>query len=512
MAASGEAHAMEGIIVPRCFWLRWSEPQPVLSWIHRNEHTRGSTMTAPTARDTDVPPMQEAPIYLPDRQLQEMPVRPPHGRLRRLVPLTATVVRLWLQWRWLRIKRRIFGVEAMEGATHRFHQRAAEAVVRRAIKQQGLVIKTCQFLGSRADILMDEYVRTLSLVHDQVPPRPWAEMRPVIEEELAGSVDDLYAEFNPRPIAAASLAQVYRARLHDGTSVAVKVQYPGIEQIVHWDLWTIDLLTRIWAKLETIIDFRPVAQEMKRNAPDEVNFIHEGRAAETLAGLLDDRDDVIVPGIHWHLTTRRVLTMDYIDGIKVNNVPALEAAGVDTPQVAATLIDLFNTMILERGMFHADPHPGNVFVVPDPQGGPARIGLVDFGLTKRLTEEFRQQLIVLTSAIIQQQPELVTDSMTEMGFRTRRDDQETYTALGEAFLGDVLRSGKPYADQAMMADINARLGRVLRSNPLIDVPPDVILLARVMGLLSGLGRILNSETDLLEALMPYLDPDAEAAS
>lgn len=444
---------------------------------------------------------------------QPSSARPPYGRFRRLVPLTATVARLWLDWRILRLKRRFFGLERTAEATHRFHVQAAEAIVRRAVRQQGLIIKTCQFLGSRADILMDEYVRTLSLVHDRVPPRPWSEMRPLIEDELAGSVDTLFAEFDTTPIAAASLAQVYRARLHDGTPVAVKVQYPGIDKIVKWDLEIIDLLTRLWARLETVIDFRPIAQEMQRNAPDEVNFVHEGRAAEELARILGNRDDVQIPGIYWHLSTRRVLTMDYLDGIKITDIPALEAAGVRTSDVANTLIDLFNTMILTHGMFHADPHPGNLFVLPPATpGGKAKIGLVDFGLTKRIPDDFRQQMIVLTSAIIAEQPELITSTMTDMGFRTREESVETYTALGEAFLGDVIRSGKAYADQALMAEINQRLGKVLRANPLVDVPGDVILIARVMGLLSGLGRSLDSETDLLAALMPYLDPDAEAAS
>lgn len=459
------------------------------------------------------PTPAQAPLPTPERQLVAMPSRPPYGRLRRLLPLTVTVALLWAKWRWLRVKRRIFGVERMAEGTHRFHQQSALAIVRRAIKQQGLIIKTCQFLGSRADILMDEYVRILSLVHDRVPARPWEEMQPVIEGELGGRVEDLYAEFDRQPIAAASLAQVYRARLHDGTDVAVKVQYPGIEKIVEWDLQVIDLLSRLWARLETVIDFRPIAQEMQRNAPEEVNFIHEGRAAETIAKRLADRDDVVIPAIYWPLSSRRVLTMDYLDGIKITDVAALRGAGIDPTQVADTLIDLFNTMILKHGSFHADPHPGNLFVMrPEQPGGKAKIGLVDFGLTKVIPDEFRQQLIVLTSAIIAEQPDAVYSSMNEMGFRTREDNVETYSALGEAFLGDVLRSGQAYADQAMMAEINQRMGRVLRANPLVDVPGDIILIARVMGLLSGLGRTLDSRTDLLEALLPYLDPDAEAAS
>ncbi len=238
--------------------------------------------------------------------------RPPTGRLGRTIPIAATIIRLWLLWRWLRIKRRIYGAEAMREATHQFHRGAALAVVRRAIRQQGLIIKTCQFLGSRADVLMDEYVRTLSLVHDQVPPRPWTEMRPIIERELGMSIAEAYAAFDARPVAAASLAQVYRARMHDGTAVAVKVQYPGIADIVRWDLDVIDMLASIWARLETVIDFRPIAQEMRRNAPEEVDFIHEGHAAENVARLLADRDDVVIPTIYWERSSRRVLTMDFI--------------------------------------------------------------------------------------------------------------------------------------------------------------------------------------------------------
>ena len=346
----------------------------------------------------------------------QSPARPPCGRWRRFLPLAATVLGLWLRWRWLRIRRRLLGEERTRAATHRFHHSAAEAMVRRAVHKQGLVIKLCQFLGSRADILMEEYVRTLSLLHDAVPPRPWPEMRALIESELGDEIERLYAQFDPRPVAAASLSQVYRARTHEGADVAVKVQYPEIERIVRWDLQTIRFLAEVWSRLETAIDFRPIVDEMERNAPDEIDFIHEGRAAEEIAALLAGRDDVTVPGIHWPLSSRRVLTMDYIDGIKITDVEALRKAGVDPSGVAETLIDLYNLMVLRLGMFHADPHPGNLFVLP---GDSPRVGLVDFGLTKRLTDEFRELVIVLTSAIISERQQQVTAAMRQMGFRTR---------------------------------------------------------------------------------------------
>ena len=335
-------------------------------------------------------------------------------------------------------------------------------------------------------------------------------MRPVIEAELGGDIDELFAEFDTEAVAAASLAQVYRARLHDGTDVAVKVQYPGIGRIVGWDLETIRWLAAIWARIETAIDFRPLTAEMERNAPDEIDFEHEGRAAEEIAAILGDRDDVVVPAIYWERSSRRVLTMDYLDGIKITNVDELREAGVDTAEIADRLIDVYNVMILRHGMFHADPHPGNLFVLPPADGAPARIGLVDFGLTKRLPDAFREQVVVLTSAIIAQHRADITNAMEEMGFRTRERDDDTYYEIGDAFLGAVLRSGRPYSDQQMFAEVNMRLGRVLRANPLVDVPGDVILMARVMGLLAGIGRSLDSKTDLMEAIIPYLE-EASAA-
>ena len=439
------------------------------------------------------------------------PRRPPSGRWRRFLPLAATVALLWLRWRWLRLRRRLLR-SGLPEETARFHRSAAIAVVRRAVRQQGLIVKAAQFLGSRADILREEYVEILSLLHDRVPPRPWEEMRPFVERELGGRVEDLYAAFDPEPVAAASLAQVYRARLEDGADVAVKVQYPGIERIVGWDLQTIRWLAALWSRIETTIDFRPIAGEMARNAPEEIDFVHEGRAAERIAAILEDRDDVVVPRIRWERSSRRVLTMDYLDGIRIADVEALRAAGVDTAAVADSLTDVYNVMVLRHGLFHADPHPGNLLVLPRDGGGPARIGLVDFGLTKHLPEEFRQQVVVLTSAIIAQRRREVGAAMERMGFRTAVSDDDTWYEIGEAFLGEVLRSGQAYADQRLFAEINVRLYRVLRANPLVEVPGDVVLIARVMGLLSGLGRTLGSETDLIEAILPYLEEDAAPAA
>jgi aarF domain-containing kinase len=428
------------------------------------------------------------------------------NRFLRWGPVAITAIKIWFNWRLLLLKRKYF-LKDDASATALFHKKTAQQLVNIAVKQQGLILKAAQFFGSRADIMLEEYVYSLSLLQDKVPPRPWKDIEPFIEKELGVSIKVAFKEFNTTPVASASLAQVYRAKTFMNEDIAVKVQYPDIEDIVSWDISIIEFLANLWSKIESIIDFRPIVMEMKRNGPEEIDYFHEGQSAEKIKALLikEGRTHVKIPNIFWNLSSKRVLTMDYIDGIKITDLDELNKYGINSEEIAEELIDLYNMMILRLGAFHADPHPGNLFIIPDKNNGQPTIGLVDFGLTKFLSNEFREQLIVLTSAIINEQPELISDTMETMGFETKNRDYETYEALGDAFLGDVIKSGQAFADQKMLANINVRLSRVLKNNPLIKVPPDVLLVARVMGLLSGLGKLLNSKTDLLQKILPYLE-------
>ncbi len=430
------------------------------------------------------------------------------NRFLRSAPVAFVAIRIWINWRMLGLKRRLFPKN--EELSKKFHSKTAQQLVKLAVRQQGLILKAAQFFGSRADIMREEYVFALSLLQDRVPPRSWNEMQPLIEKELDGKVESVFKEFDTTPVASASLAQVYKAKTLNDELVAVKVQYPKIDKIVYWDIEIIDFLAKLWSKVETIVDFRPIVTDLKANAPDEIDYFHEGKSAEKIKEMLNKEkvDYVEIPNIFWNLSTKKVLTMSYIEGIKITNIAELNKLGIHSEIVADQLIDLYNIMILKLGAFHADPHPGNLFVIPSNGIDELKIGLVDFGLSKFLKNEFRQQIIVLTSAIVNEQPELISSTMETMGFETKNKDPETYEALGDAFLGEVIKSGQAYADQKMLADINVRLSRVLRSNPLIKVPGDLLLVARTMGLLSGMGKLLNSKTDLLEKILPYLEESA----
>jgi len=257
------------------------------------------------------------------------------------------------------------GLVEADGHYARHHRRSAQATYRLATRLEGLPIKVCQFLGSRADILPAEYVDVLSALQDRVPPRPLAQLRPYLERELGAPVGDVFTDLDPVPLASASLAQVHRARLRDGREVAVKIQYPEIADLVAIDLENFALLFGVLARLEPNLDLRVVLEEVQKYVPLELDFCHEAANAERMAEHLAARADVLVPAIVREWSTRRVLVMDYAPGVRVTDVAGLRALGLDPADVARRLLELFCEQLLVHGFFHADPHPGNILVQPE---------------------------------------------------------------------------------------------------------------------------------------------------
>ena len=390
--------------------------------------------------------------------------------------------------------------------------RSARAMYATAVRLEGLLIKASQFIATRADILPDEWVSTLSGLHDRVPPRPFKIIRRQIETELKRPLESVFAEFDQNPIASASLAQVHAARLPDGRRCAVKVQYPGIEGIVRADLRNMMFVLKLLAWLERDFDFQVVAREVMKYIPMELDFEHEGENASTIKRNFSACDDVVVPEIYRDFTTRRVLTMELVDGVKITDIAALERAGIDKRAVAQKLIDRFCDMILRDGFFHADPHPGNILV----QAGP-KLVFLDFGLAKDFPSNVREGIVRLTFAILTSDRDAIIRAFRELGFRTKDGSPETLLALADLFLGQTLRQNKAYADKELVEQFSDEFPKTLRANPIVEVPGDVLLVNRVMGLLSGLGKTLDSQVNLFATLMPYaqrlmLTPGAATAS
>jgi predicted unusual protein kinase regulating ubiquinone biosynthesis (AarF/ABC1/UbiB family) len=431
-------------------------------------------------------------------------------RAQRLVLFAATVARIYANYKLPQMMGRLGIYHDNPTRVSARHRRNAELLYRLVVRLQGLMIKPAQYLSSRADLTPDEYIEILSRVQDRVPPRPYRVIAEQIRRELGGEPEQLYAQFERRPIASASLAQVHRARMHDGREVAVKVQYPGIDVLARADLRNMHLFARILARIEPMWDFTPIVRELEKMMPLELDFINEGHNAERVARDLEGQPQFVVPRIVWERTRRRVLTMEFIEGIKVTDVATMRAVGIEPRRVAQLLAEAYCEMLLVTGFFHADPHPGNLIVQPGP-----RLAFVDFGLSKGFTPEFRRAFVKLTRSILINDDAGTAAAFHELGFRTKTNDPKTFVALGDAFLGRAVRDNRTYADQEMAAEINAMLTRTLKENPVVEVPGDIVLVGRVTGLVAGLNKTLGSEVDLLGTMMPYvaqraMTPDGRA--
>ncbi len=409
------------------------------------------------------------------------------------------VAGIYAGYKSIQVLGRAIGADRVEWMYRRQHRASAERIYETAILLEGLIIKSCQFLGTRADILPDEFIEVLSRLQDRVPPRAFDVIEPFIERELGRPINKVFARFDREPLAAASLAQVHRAQLHDGQEVAVKVQYPNIAALVDIDLANLAFFVNLLARVEASFDLRLVLREIRRYVPMELDFEHEAENAERIRSNLSSRDDVLVPRIFREFSSKRLLVMEYLPGVKVTDVEGLARAGIDKHLVAQKLTEIFCQQILVDGFFHADPHPGNILVRPGPQ-----IILLDFGLAKDFPPGFQQGVARLAMSIISEDRQAIAAAFQELGFRTKSGSADSLVILGDAFLGNAVKSGRAYVDAEMMEKLSSDVQTALRQNPLVEAPSDILLVLRVMGLLSGIGKQLDSMVDPLGLMMPFL--------
>jgi len=428
---------------------------------------------------------------------------PPHKRVKRFLDVGWTFLSIYVTYKRIQRNKKLTPAQR-ERALSRAHTKNAERIYGLATRLEGMLIKTCQFISSRADVAPTEYIAVLSRLQDSVPARPFSQVVAVIQGELGRHPDELFDGFTRAPIASASLAQVHRARTKDGHDVAVKVQYPGIDRVLETDLRNIAILVKILARIEKNFDFRVLMNELNKDMPRELDFELEGRSSERVAHDLAHRRDIRIPKIHWDHTSRRVLTMEFIEATKISDIEALLAEGIDPNQVAQIMTEAYCEQILVHGYFHADPHPGNLFVLPGPT-----VVFLDFGLSKELPEEFRLNYAKLIVALINRDNEAMVKAFRAIGFKTKSDDPDSLVALGQSFFDYGGTDNKPYVDQDVMPEVNERLSRILQANPVTEIPGDILLIFRVLGLMSGLQKRLDSRVDVVQTITPYAEEQAQ---
>ena len=370
--------------------------------------------------------------------------------------------------------------------------------VRRALEELGpTFIKLGQIISTRADLLPVAYQVELAKLQDAAPPLKTSVVTSVIESEFDRPVDAVFGSFDPDPLAAASIGQVHAATLRDGTPVVVKVQRPGVVDQIDQDLQILRNLatnaSRRWPVAEEY-DVVGLVHEFAHTLRGETDYIQEGRNAERFSANFAEDDSVAFPRVFWEETTNRVLTLERIDGIKVDDLAALDAARLDRRQVAANGAQMVLKMIFRDRFFHADPHPGNFFVQPD-----ERIGVVDFGMVGTVGPRIQEQLVWTLLAFTSEDPDRQVDALFELGVAGRHIDRAALKRDVEHLRARYY--GRPVGEIAVRPVVNDVLGVVRRHR--LHLPAGYALLLKTVLMHENLVTRLDPGFEFTAVLVPY---------
>jgi predicted unusual protein kinase regulating ubiquinone biosynthesis (AarF/ABC1/UbiB family) len=379
----------------------------------------------------------------------------------------------------------------------RQHSQMARMIRERMVRMRGILIKIGQFFSSRVDILPEEYTDELSKLQDQVPPAPFSDIVRRLTEEL-GPMDEIFSAFTEIPIASASLGQVHRACLRDGDCIVVKVQYPGIDEVIAADMRALKYIIRILRVLYRQINLDVIYSEFSRIVAEELDYLLEGKNAETFARNFAKNERIKIPIVYWPYTTSKVLTLEYLEGTKITDLAEIDRLGIDKKETAHILAEAYAQMFFVDGFFHGDPHPGTIFV----RSGPSVI-LVDFGMVDRISARKKEELRRAFIAIVERDSLGLVRALVDMGFIPLTKDIQPLVVFVDRLL-QKYRDISPGEFKAMdIEEIGRDIQQAVQLNPAIQIPNDFILLGRVVGMLNGLGSQLDPQTNIIEISAPY---------
>ncbi len=431
------------------------------------------------------------------------------ARLRRLSSTGWMLTKVTSSYRFWSIRSAFLPRHRVPAALDKLHRKNARAFRDISLRHGGAFLKIGQMLSARPDILPAAWVEELSTLQDKAHCADYDSMRAVIEAEFGAPVAELFAEFDPQPIAAASIGQVYRARLHDGRDVAVKVQRPGLEEVIELDL----ALLRIFAEsLRGVLpptDFDTIVDEIQRSVREELDYRVEGSWMQRIGDLLSPVDGVRVPALVKKFSGKHVLTSEFVVGRKLTDVLDEMKADNDQDGLARTLgrlIDLYLRQILQAGYFQADPHPGNLLVTEH-----GELVLLDFGCTAVLPDHFRRGYFEILRASVIGDTDTVGKTLFELGFKTRSGKPDTLIAFSDALLqqlrqmmGEINEEGYVWPTPDDLLETATRLLHQANRDPVDKLPAEFIMLARVFTTLGGLFMHYQPRIDVTRYVLPYM--------
>lgn len=368
----------------------------------------------------------------------------------------------------------------------------------RLIKLGPTFIKMGQMLATRADLLPLEYIKELSLLQDSVPAFKSDRAYAIIESETGRPLDELFSEISAQPIASASLGQVYRAVLHSGEVVAVKVQRPDLDESIKLDL---DVLRWIGRWLDRYPNLFPGAEwlgavdEFDRVIHEEMDYLREGANSEEFRRNFRDWQTIYVPRIHHELSTARVLVMEFITGVKVTDLEALKAAGHSARRINELIYRAYFKQLLEDGFFHADPHPGNLLVMSD-----GRLAVFDFGMVGRISDELQRKIIEAFFHLYSRDVNAIVDDLVSLGFLAPGAD---FAAFRKVVADVFARKLDLKLGDVRFRELTYDLAPVVYEHP-ITTPARFTYLIRAIMTLEGISIVMNPEFNFFEVARPYV--------
>jgi predicted unusual protein kinase regulating ubiquinone biosynthesis (AarF/ABC1/UbiB family) len=384
-----------------------------------------------------------------------------------------------------------------------------------AVDLGGLMIKVGQFMSSRLDVLPPEITDELAGLQDEVPAVPFADIKALAEAELGVPFDRAFAWVDERALAAASLGQVHRARLSELDAadtglenVVVKVQRPGIDEIVAVDLAALRKVAGWLRRVRIVsdrVDAPALVEEFAQTSLEEIDYLHEAQSAERFAENFAGDARVATPEVVWERTTRRVLTLEDVTAIKINDTDALRAAGIDPAAVADAFAKAMFEQVFTHSFFHADPHPGNIFVTPGGAPDAWRLTFIDFGMMGEVPQGLRSGLRALVIAVAARDGRKLVDAAQEVGVLLpsgdTREFEKALTALFARF-GGMGFAELATVDPREFRDFAVEFGDTIRSLP-FQLPEGMLLLFRAVALTSGMCSGLNPTFNVWDAVEPF---------
>lgn len=420
----------------------------------------------------------------------------------------ATAFRIMFSYLWLRLKSKFLGTKYYQQQLPDLNVKNAQRIRKTILELQGLFVKVGQMLSVFSTYLPEQFQAPLADLQDKIPARPYAEIEQRIVREFHKKPTELFAQFETKPIAAASIGQAHRAVLHNGKAVVIKVQHANIEQTAAVDLRIMERLVKLFARFMDIQGMNYAYSEVRKMIEEELDFRKEAQAMETIRIHLAGEPNLQIPELHPEFCTQRVLCTTYYEGVKIGDIQQLKTWEVDTSALSHQLVDLYCKMVFRDGYYHADPHPGNILVQAD-----GTLVLLDFGAVASLQPEMRTGILELLEGAVKNDTEKIIDALMLLGFIA---DEKAAIKIAEKVI-DALRNFlenevefdglnlqnieiNPFESSlfALITDIG--LQGIANT---VQIPKDYVLLNRMVSLLIGICASLDHQMNPIQVVEPY---------